>query len=178
MLPLPPAADWSQLDEVAAWARACLVQLGLADWSFRWDRAVKRMGCCWPMRRRISLSRYYAAAHLPGNPECLRRTLLHELAHALAWQHQRQSGHGEAWRFWCAELGIAGERATARVEDFTPPHLRRPPRYALCHDETGEVYRLYYRKPRRRAARLRQCYIPGRRQETLGHLVVRRLAES
>ncbi len=174
---LPPATPWTTPAEVAGYARACFAQLGLADWEFCWDRAVKRMGCCWPMRRRISLSRYYAAACLPQQAESLRRTLLHELAHALAWQHERCRGHGDAWRRWCAELGIAGERATSRVADFTPPHMQREPRYALCHDVTGEVFRYYRRKPRRSARMLRRCYIPGRREETLGHLVVRETVE-
>ncbi len=177
MPPLPPAGKWSHPREVEAYARTCLEQLGLAGWGFHWDRATRRMGCCWPGRQRISLSRYYAAACLPAHPERLLRTLLHELAHALAWVHQRQSGHGAAWKHWCAELGIAGERATTRVEDFTPPHLRRAARYVLCHDETGEIFRHYRSKPRRSARKLRQCYIPGRREETLGHLVVRQLPE-
>ncbi len=170
---IPPAVAWCHPDEVEAYARACLEQLGLAGWEFHWDRAIRRMGCCWPQRRRISLSRYYAAAMLPDNPAQLQRTLLHELAHALAWVHQRQHGHGAAWKHWCAQLGIAGERATTRVADFTPLHLQRRPRYVLCHDETGEIFRHYRRKPRRSARQLRHCFIPGRQAETLGHLVLR-----
>ncbi len=177
MLSLPPAANWSHPDEVAAYARACLVQLGLADWEFHWDRAVKRMGCCRPLKRCISLSRYYAAACLPADPAALQRTLLHELAHALAWMHQRATGHGAEWRYWCGELGIAGERATARVADFTPPHLRRAPRYVLCHGETGEIFRSYQRRPRRSARQWKHCYIPGRKEETLGKLIIREVAE-
>ncbi len=177
-LPAMPAEPWATPAEVEAYARACLAQLGLEGWAFGWDRAVKRMGCCWPMRRRISLSRYYAAACLPDKMDALRRTLLHELAHALAWEHGRSTGHGAAWKHWCTELGIGGARATSRVEDFTPPHLQRAPRYVLCHDETGEVFRRYRRKPARSARMLRRCYIPGRREETLGHLVVRELPTS
>ncbi len=175
MLTLPAAAEWTHPDEVAVYARACFTALGLVGWDFHWDHAVKRMGCCWPTRRRISLSRYYAAACLPQDAARLRRTLLHELAHALAWHHERSTGHGPAWQRWCAELGIPGERATSRVPDFTPPHLQHAARYALCHDVTGEVFRQYRRKPQRSAAQLRRCYIPGRREETLGHLVIREI---
>ncbi len=178
MLPLPPATLWKHPAEAEDYAHACMVQLGLSGWEFHWDRAVKRMGCCWPTRRHISLSRYYAAACLPEHPEQLRRTLLHELAHALAWEHHRQTGHGVAWKHWCAQLGIAGERATSRVADFTPPHLRRAARYALCHRETGEVYATYQRMPRRSARQWRRCYIPGRKEETLGKLVIRELPPS
>ncbi len=173
MLLLPPLTPWTLPQEVEAYARACFARLGLAGWTFHWDRAVKRMGCCWPGRKRISLSRYFAAACLPQDASRLQRTLLHELAHALAWERDHRNGHGEAWRRWCAELGIAGERPTSRVPDFTPPHLQRAPRFVLCHDETGEVYRQYRRKPQRSARQLQRCYIPGRREETLGHLVIR-----
>ncbi len=176
LLPLP-AADWHHPDEVAAYARACFGQLGLVGWEFHWDRAVRRMGCCWPTRRRISLSRYYAAACLPDDSSALHRTLLHELAHALAWEHQKQTGHGAVWRYWCAQLGIHGERATSRVADFTPPHLQRAPRFVLCHDETGEIFRHYRSQPRRSARQLRRCFIPGRQAETLGHLVIRELGQ-
>ncbi len=172
---LPPFTPWTRPDDVVAYARASRAQLGLGGWEFHWDHAVKRMGCCWPQRRRISLSRYFAAACLPQDAARLHRTLLHELAHALAWERDRGRGHGEAWRRRCAELGIAGERATSRVPDFTPPHLQRAPHYALCHDETGEVFRQYRSKPRRSAAQLRRCYIPGRQAETLGHLVIRKI---
>ncbi len=175
MLSLPPSTLCSTPAELEAYAHACLEQLGLVGWAFHWDRAIRRMGCCWALRKQLSLSRYYAAACLPEHPERLLRTLLHELAHALAWERNRQTGHGAAWRYWCAELGIAGERATSRVEDFTPEHLRRAPRYVLCHDVTGEIYRTYRRKPRRSARQLRRCFIPGRQAETLGHLVVREL---
>ncbi len=175
MLTLPPASRWTAPHEAAAYAYACFRALGLDGWTFEWDNATRRMGCCWPARQRITLSRYYAAFCLPREPERLRRTLLHELAHALAWQRERQRGHGEAWRRWCAELGIDGERATSRVPDFTPPHLKREPRYVLCHDKTGEIFRSYRCKPRRSASYLKRCYIPGRREETLGHLVVRAL---
>ncbi len=175
MISLPPAATWQHPNDVAAYAEDCFAQLGLEEWTFHWDRAIRRMGCCWPTQRRISLSRYYAAACLPEHPEALRRTLLHELAHALAWVHQRRTGHGAAWQHWCAQLGIPGERATTRVADFTPPHLQRTVRYVLCHQTTGEIFRQYRSMPRRSDAQLRRCYISGRREETLGQLIIRKL---
>ena len=32
-------------------------------------------------------------------------TLRHEAAHALAWEHDRETGHGPAWRKWCRVTG-------------------------------------------------------------------------
>ena len=172
---LPPVTSWADAEAVAAYARACLDAVGLHDWHFVWDRAVKRMGCCRPARRSISLSRYFVQMYLPLDPQEIHATLLHEIAHALAWVHRRARAHGAVWRHYCALLGLADTRATKPLQDFTPAHLQRQPRYALCHEQTGEVFHYYKRRPRRTAAQWRRCYIPGRREETLGHLVLRPL---
>lgn len=39
-------------------------------------------------------------------------TVRHELAHLMAWQRSRESGHGSAWKKACADLGIPGESTT------------------------------------------------------------------
>ena len=157
-------------EDVAIWATDCIKALGLTGWSYATDRATRRLGCCRVRQRRITLSRYFLAYYLERDAELVRRTVLHELAHALAWEHHRGRGHGWAWKRFCAELGIPDERATVRCEDFAPARLPRSPRYALVHDETGEVFRTYVKRPRRSAEQLRLCYIPGRKEETLGHL--------
>lgn len=171
--PLPETGTFRSREEVEQWAAEALTRLGLEGWAFRWDRAIRRMGCCRPARRQISLSRYFAELYLQENPAEVRRTLLHELAHALVWEWHRVGGHGPLWQHCCALLGIPGERATKRVKDFAPSRPPRPVRYVLCHEETGEVYRTYTARPRRTQAQLRRCYIPGRRQETLGRLCIR-----
>ena len=48
-------------------------------------------------------------------PEEVQRTLLHELAHLVAYTRagrRRISAHGVEWQKACADLGIPGERAT------------------------------------------------------------------
>lgn len=48
-------------------------------------------------------------------PEEVRPTLLHELAHLVAYQRagrRRITAHGPEWRQACADLGIPGENAT------------------------------------------------------------------
>lgn len=175
-IPLPPCPAWECHDDVAAYAEACLAFLHLEDWSFGWDRAIRRLGCCRCRERRITLSRHFVAAYLSKDGEQIRRTLLHEIAHALAWTHHRSHGHSAIWKRYCAALGIPNERATTRCEDFAPTNRKqRTPRFELCHKETGEVFRTYTRKPRTSARRLRHCYIPGRKSETLGQLIIREL---
>lgn len=175
-LPLPH--QWTQPEDVAVYVRECLSAVGLEEWSFAWDRAVRRLGCCSYARRRITLSRYYVEAYLTRDVGMLRRTVLHELAHALAMVHHRAGGHGSIWQHYCALLGIAGERATCRCDDFTPPHFRtRQTCYVLCHKVTGEIFYRYRGKPRMSKRRLATSYITGRRGETLGQLVIRQLAD-
>lgn len=174
MITLPEAGVWQTPEELASYAVACLQALGLEGWDFGWDRARQRLGCCWYRRRRITLSRLFVEQYLHGNPELLRRTLLHELAHALAWVYFGHARHGAVWRNCCAELGIPGERATCRREIAEPLLVARRPRYVLYHAETGEVYRTYVRRPRRWTPRqLKTCYLPGRKEETLGFLRLR-----
>lgn len=169
-LSLPQATHWSSPEEVAAYALVCIAALELEGWSFAWDRAVRRLGCCSPAQKRVSLSRYFVAHYLERDVELIRRTLLHELAHALCWEKAHRRGHGAAWRACCAALGIPGEKATVRCESFVPEHLRRP-RYALCLADSGEVVRYYRRCPTKLTpAYLKKCYIPGRRKETMGRL--------
>lgn len=174
---LPPAGEWTQPADVAAWAELCLAALDLTGWSFGWDRAVRRLGCCRYGKRRITLSRHYVAAYLGKDATMVRRTVLHELAHALAMVQHRERGHGRVWRHYCNLLGIAGEKASCKCDNFAPPsHKRRSVCYELCHRDTGEVFRQYRGKPRLTAARLAHMYIVGRREETLGKLMLRRVS--
>lgn len=173
-IPLPPRPAGATPAEVEVYAAACLAHLHLTGWSFGWDKTTRRLGCCKMQQRRISLSRYYAETYATKEPEQLWRTLLHELAHALAWVHHQSRGHGPVWKRYCAALGIPGERAGVRGIEFEAP--RCEPRFSLCHSETGEIYRTYTRRPRHTTASLRRCYIPGRKAETLGKLIIKPIA--
>lgn len=78
-----------------------------AGWSFRFDRARRRVGACEYRSQTISVS-WYA---LPiASPEELRQTVLHEIAHA---QAGREAGHGRAWVRAARRLGYTGGRTSA-----------------------------------------------------------------
>ena len=172
---LPEAGSWREPAEVAAYAEHCLEASGLVGWSFGWDRAVRRLGCCSYAKKCITLSRHYVAMYLERDPDMVRRTILHELAHALAMTHHRARGHGRVWQYYCAALGIAGEKASCKCDDFTPAHYRpRRTLYVLCHRETGEIFHRYKGTPRTSAQRVARMYITGRKEETLGKLRIRR----
>ena len=169
---VPQMGEWRTPAEVESYAAACLRSLQLHGWSFGWDRAQHRLGCCHLRQRRITLSRYFVETYLERDRFQVWRTLLHELAHALAWERRRHTGHGAIWRTYCRKLGLEDEHATAKCDDFAPARLQHPPKFALVHADTGEVFATYRRAPRRTPAQWRRCYIPGRKDETLGKLKV------
>ncbi|MBR7108638.1 MAG: SprT-like domain-containing protein [Akkermansia sp.] len=163
-------------DSVQVFARTCMDSAGLTDWCFGWDRAVRRLGCCHYAKRRITLSRHFVARFLHENPLLICHTLLHEIAHALAYIHCKETGHGRFWKQFCTQLGIPNEKARCKCPDFAPQHRPAPTyRYALCHAETGEVFYRYQRRPRFTSRKLSQTYIVGRKDETLGKLTIVRL---
>jgi predicted SprT family Zn-dependent metalloprotease len=138
-------------------------QSGLADkgWSAGWDRARLRFGACWPKRKQITLSRVLTELNDEAQ---VRDTVLHELAHALAFErYGRVRSHGPEWKAIAQSLGASPRACSATG-------LLPKGRYALVHRTTGEVYRTYQRKPRR--TNLQGRYIQGRKAETLKQLQV------
>lgn len=77
----------------------------------------------WNPRMRTTAGRaFWPCGRIELNPKLeslspaeVRRTLLHELAHLVAYARagrRRIAAHGAEWRMACADLGIPGERAT------------------------------------------------------------------
>ncbi len=171
---LPEKRRWESEFDVARYACECMEALNLDTWRFEWEKTIRRMGCCKYAPRVVLLSIHYVRKYLDLDQEQIRRTILHELAHALAWRYNRSVGHNGTWHAFCHALGIGGEKSHARVEDFAPEgHARRRVRYVLYHLQTGEILGRYYRYPSRTAKRIRQVYIRGRKNETLGLLGIR-----
>lgn len=73
-------------------------------WTFRWDDARRRFGCCRYDRKRITLSRHLTA--LNSRDEVV-NTIRHEVAHAICG---KEAGHGPVWRKVCIALGGDGRR--------------------------------------------------------------------
>lgn len=171
---LPEKRHWESESDVARYVCECLEALGLDSWSFEWEKTIRRMGCCKYAPRVVLLSIYYVRKYLNLDQEQIRRTILHELAHVLAWRYNRSVGHNATWHAFCHALGIGDEKCHARVENFAPEgYAGRRVRYVLYHLQTGEIFGRYYRYPSRTAKRIRQVYIIGREKETLGQLGIR-----
>jgi len=106
-----------RLIDASAMATEILRRHGLSNWSFRFDRAVARVGACFYRQRLISLSRHF----VERNDEALvGDTIRHEVAHALAWEHDGATGHGAVWKKWCAVTGANPRRCFDEREVALP----------------------------------------------------------
>ena len=101
------------LQAIAARATAWIVAHQLAGWSFQFDHATKRAGCCHYQTQVISLAYAYARA---ATDAAIDDTLLHEIAHALVG---KAHGHDQIWQAKAVALGCSGHRC--HDVQFTPP---------------------------------------------------------
>jgi predicted SprT family Zn-dependent metalloprotease len=143
--PEAPARTDAALDATAARARAWIAAHALEGWSFQFDHATKRAGCCHYDTRVISLAHAYARSATEAD---ITDTILHEIAHALVGQDH---GHDAVWRAQARALGCSGRRC--HDAQFTPP------RYIVacvqgCWVSTAER--------RKRGALCRTCHSPVR----------------
>ena len=136
----------------------------------------------WNPRMRTTAGRaFWPCARIELNPKLnelvpdeVQRTLLHELAHLVAYARagrRKISAHGEEWRQACSDLGIAGESATHTLP-LPGRTMTRKWRYVCpaCHEGFDRV-----RKMKRRAA----CYTCCRKHNGgYYHLKYRLMEES
>lgn len=92
-------------------------------WSFAFDNARRRLGCCKYRIRTITLSTRWV--EVLGEDE-VRDTILHEIAHALVGAGH---GHDWVWRKKALEIGCNGNRTHQCADDKTPEAKY----IAVCH---------------------------------------------
>lgn len=94
------------MEWMAAWTLAKnLVKEHLPPpWGFKFDRAVRRAGCCKHRKKLITLSEYFA---LNNSVEEVIDVVKHEIAHALAGP---KHGHDAVWKAICIKIGAKPER--------------------------------------------------------------------
>lgn len=90
--------------EVIQLAAELFQKHGLVNYSFGFDRAIRRAGLCNYSERRITLSKHLVAT---GDREVIEQVLLHEIAHALCGQG---AGHGKLWKQKATEIGYLHQR--------------------------------------------------------------------
>jgi predicted SprT family Zn-dependent metalloprotease len=124
-------------------------RLTTTGWSFEFDTAKRRFGCCNYTQKVISLS----APLTNANDEIrVLDTILHEIAHALVGHGH---GHDSVWRAKCVEIGAKPERCYTDEDTNVIAGKYR----AVC-GSCGQVHNRHKRPPRgRRYACLCQNHI-------------------
>ncbi|GIV59153.1 MAG: hypothetical protein KatS3mg043_0242 [Rhodothermaceae bacterium] len=168
------------LGEVEAGARRLMGELGLRHlgaslfslgWTFGFDRARRRPGCCrWrrgevPLKR-ITLSKHFAAALGWAGMEAVMR---HEIAHALDFETRGRSGHDDVWKAWALQCGAEPTRC---YEGDEPAGAAAP--YQGTCPSCGAVYPFYRRLKRPRACGACCDRYNGGRYAAAFRLVIRR----
>lgn len=156
------AGEWNWLQSIENYALSTMAEHGLDGWSFGWDRAKRRLGVCRLQERRITLSIHFVRSN-SDIPHEICDTVLHEVAHALAWTRFRDRTHGPVWKRICREIG-AVPRASAPRDAIRVTSYK----YALRLKTTGETVGHYHRLPSFHK-RLKRMALRGR-PETLGQL--------
>jgi predicted SprT family Zn-dependent metalloprotease len=141
------------LSAMAARARAWLATYHLEQWSFQFDHATKRAGCCNYQTQVISLAYAYARS---ATDEDIADTIRHEIAHALVG---KAHGHDQVWKAQALAIGCSGTRC--HDVQFTPPRYivtcaqgcwvttaERRTRGAVCRTCHGQVRYTTYTEER------------------------------
>lgn len=84
-------------------------------WTFDYDKAKKRFGCCSYRKKQISLSLPLVQLNL-NNPIQIIDTILHEIAHALEKEVFKTNGHGKSWKWLAKVAGCKPERCYSSSE--------------------------------------------------------------
>ncbi len=130
----------------------------LNGWTFEFDNAKRRAGVCKITSKSISIS----VSHIENNEiSVVKDTILHELAHAIAFELYKDSGHGFHWKKIANKIG-AIPRARGKFNLAESPWL-------LVHScaQTSELKAISQRF--RRNKKIKNYFLSGR-PETKGEL--------
>jgi predicted SprT family Zn-dependent metalloprotease len=130
----------------------------LEHWDINFDRAKRRAGICRLTCRTISIS----LLHVTNNTsDSVRDTILHEFAHAIAFELYKDTGHGKYWKMIAREIG-ATPKARGNFDLPQAPWL-------LVHscNKTTELIKI---TPRYRRNKKIADYFLNGRPETKGEL--------
>ena len=80
-------------------------------WRFNWHNKKVALGTCSYNKKKIYLSKWYV--ELNDKAEVM-DTILHEIAHALAYHRHGNAGrgHGKIWKSICREIGAKPQRCS------------------------------------------------------------------
>jgi predicted SprT family Zn-dependent metalloprotease len=98
-------------------ASLLMARHGLANWLFRFNNRRRVAGVCFfptaHTHGRIELSSHFCDLNTLQE---VRSTVLHEIAHALAFLETGHKGHGPPWKAVCDRIGAKPERCYKKGE--------------------------------------------------------------
>lgn len=96
---------------------------GLFDklWHFDFESCKRTLGRCHYYAKKITLSKWYVELN---NENDVEDTILHEIAHALAFLRYgtKGKGHGKLWKQVCREIGARPERLHKGILEYPDNH--------------------------------------------------------
>jgi predicted SprT family Zn-dependent metalloprotease len=91
------------LEDAKTLALLHMEEYGVDDkFTFEFEDCKRTLGRCHYYTKKITLSKWYAELNEEKEIE---DTILHEIAHALAWTHNKFKGHGKIWKDWARKVG-------------------------------------------------------------------------
>lgn len=153
-------AKFKTLQDVETYTKALLgvlwnygkfgIKLNTYGYTFKWDnRSRKRLGYCHFVKKEIGLSKSIIELNLHKTKE-IRAVVLHEIAHAINYELNDDTGHSEVWREILLELGGDG-KTLYKPNTFVMPLTKYTMKCTTCGIEVG-----YVRKPTHKSCAM--CY--------------------
>lgn len=137
------------------------------SWTFEFMTKKRVFGTCCYNTKTISLSVFYIKVAEFADIE---ETIMHEIAHALVGPGH---GHGEHWKAQMRALGYPNATATAKVVKTSIDSYIEAGAKWLLVEPNGNIIREWYRKPAPQTfKRVKNQYLPSRKDETLGKLQI------
>ena len=124
--------------------RRLMVKNGLGNWSFSWEDTKSALGRCDRVKRTISVSRFLFDNTVDEDKIDFVDTIKHEIAHALAWKHNRCWTHGKVWKQWALRVG-AVPKASSNIKYMD---INKGVKYVIIDTTNNDnIIRRYYKKP-------------------------------
>jgi predicted SprT family Zn-dependent metalloprotease len=149
----PILAELERAAEVSKLARQLMDEHGLHDWTFQLSKTLNAFGYCWYIKQLIEISEHFVLSDM----EKIRDTILHEIAHALAYKEYGSAGkgHGFYWKHVCRRIGADPERCWS--DDDPGIVMSKPYQWKLSCPTCGRFWLRHRLRERTARGRCPDC---------------------